>query len=45
MHLRRVDAAPEMTKDEQAALLTQKLEVIERAMQRIKEQLADLERE
>jgi len=45
LHLRRADAAPEMTKEERAALLTQKLEVIEQAMQRIKEQLADLERE
>jgi hypothetical protein len=36
---------PEITKEEQAALLNQRLEVIEQAMERIKAQLADLEKE
>lgn len=45
LRMRMYEPAPEITKDEQTALLNQRLEVIEQAMERIKAQLADLEEE
>ena len=45
VQMRRYESIPQMTKEERAALLNQRLEVIEQAMTRIKAQLADLNTE